>query len=368
MKRVRADEGDEGVRAVVECPYLDSVCRSRLDLDFEARCSVTLSPLNVYCCLVCGRFFQGRGPATVAYTHSLEASHHVFLALASGRVFCLPDGYEVLDRSLDDIRHVLKPRFGCDAVRALDRGPAVWSRSLDGREYLPGLVGLNNLKASDYAAVVVQALMRVRPLRDALLTGGGGAPEPLLLSRLGELARKLWNPRAFKGHVSPHQFLQAVATASGGRFTADRSADPVDFLAWLLNTLRRCAARAAPLAHLAPRLRHPFPLPPPRTAATLATPSQTWWTPASGASSAWSRCARAGGRGGRRSSAPRSSCWAWSCRRRLCLLTRWRRTSCPRRPWPACWPSSTGCGRARRRGGGGAGTRWCRRRDTWCCT
>lgn len=273
MKRVREDEGDEGVRAVVECPYLDSVCRPRLDLDFEARCSVTLSPLNVYCCLVCGRFFQGRGPATVAYTHSLEASHHVFLALASGRVFCLPDGYEVLDRSLDDIRHVLKPRFSCEAVRALDRGPAVWSRGLDGREYLPGLVGLNNLKASDYAAVVVQALMRVRPLRDALLTGGGRAPEPQLLSRLGELARKLWNPRAFKGHVSPHQFLQAVATASGGRFTADRSADPVDFLAWLLNTLRRCAARAAPLAHLAPRLRHPFPLPPPE-------PQRLWRRPA----------------------------------------------------------------------------------------
>ena len=30
-------------------------------------------------------------------------------------------------------------------------------RSLDGSEYMPGLVGLNNMKANDYVNVVVQA-------------------------------------------------------------------------------------------------------------------------------------------------------------------------------------------------------------------
>lgn len=37
--------------------------------------------------------------------------------------------------------------------------------------------------------------------------------------------------------VSPHEFMQAVMTASGKRFTIEKQSDPVDFLTWLLNTL-----------------------------------------------------------------------------------------------------------------------------------
>lgn len=33
---------------------------------------------------------------------------------------------------------------------------ARWVRSLDGSEYMPGLVGLNNMKANDYVNVIVQ--------------------------------------------------------------------------------------------------------------------------------------------------------------------------------------------------------------------
>ena len=29
-----------------------------LDFDFEKCCSVSLSPINVYACLVCGKYFQ----------------------------------------------------------------------------------------------------------------------------------------------------------------------------------------------------------------------------------------------------------------------------------------------------------------------
>jgi U4/U6.U5 tri-snRNP-associated protein 2 len=39
-----------------------------------------------------------------------------------------------------------------------------------------------------------------------------------LAQRFGELLRKLWNPRAFKTHVSPHEFLQAVVLCSEKRF------------------------------------------------------------------------------------------------------------------------------------------------------
>ena len=40
-----------------------------------------------------------------------------------------------------------------------------WARALDGSEYMPGLVGLNNMKRNDYANVVVQALVRIGPIR-----------------------------------------------------------------------------------------------------------------------------------------------------------------------------------------------------------
>jgi len=41
------------------CPYLDTINRSMLDFDFEKVCSVTLLNLNVYACLVCGKYYQG---------------------------------------------------------------------------------------------------------------------------------------------------------------------------------------------------------------------------------------------------------------------------------------------------------------------
>ena len=40
------------------CPYLDTINRSVLDFDFEKLCSVSLSRINVYACLVCGKYFQ----------------------------------------------------------------------------------------------------------------------------------------------------------------------------------------------------------------------------------------------------------------------------------------------------------------------
>lgn len=42
-----------------KCPYLDTIDRSVLDFDFEKQCCVTLTHLNVYACLVCGKFYQG---------------------------------------------------------------------------------------------------------------------------------------------------------------------------------------------------------------------------------------------------------------------------------------------------------------------
>ncbi len=87
-----------------------------LDFDFEKCCSICLSHVNVYVCLVCGKYFQvplwcraatlarlmidcfepplppqGRGPSTFAYTHSLETNHHMYMKLDTGKVRLLAE-------------------------------------------------------------------------------------------------------------------------------------------------------------------------------------------------------------------------------------------------------------------------------------
>ncbi|KAG8903118.1 hypothetical protein FRB99_003720 [Tulasnella sp. 403] len=240
--------------------YLDTVNRLALDFDFEKLCSVSLSNINVYGCLVCGKYFQGRGKSSYAYAHSIHDDHHVFINLETQKVYILPDGYEVQDPSLDDISAVLAPTFTKAQVVQMSSPSFVHKPSYDlsSRPYIPGFVGLNNIKRNDYLNVIIQALVHVPPLRDHLLlfkpkipvASTNTAPPVLkkartgpsmssseLLNRFAALAKKLWNPRLFKSQVSPHEFLQEVSRASGGKFKITEQGDPAEFLGWLLNKL-----------------------------------------------------------------------------------------------------------------------------------
>lgn len=215
--------------------YLDTISRTRLDFDFEKLCSVTLSNINVYACLVCGKYFSGRGHRTPAYFHALEEGHHVYINMETKKVWVLPEGYEVKNKSLDDIKVVCDPRFTQEEVRALDRTPKpAWD--LLGKKYIPGFVGLNNIKANDYLNVVVQALSHVAPLRNFLMLEDL-SNKPQLLQRFSTLVRKIWNPKAFKSHVSPHELIQEIALKSNKKFLLTEQADPVEFLSWFLNNL-----------------------------------------------------------------------------------------------------------------------------------
>ncbi|EQB53737.1 ubiquitin carboxyl-terminal hydrolase [Colletotrichum gloeosporioides Cg-14] len=216
--------------------YLDTIDRNVLDFDFEKLCSVSLSNINVYACLVCGRYYQGRGPKSHAYFHALDENHHVFINMQTQKVYVLPEGYEVKSKSLDDIKFVSDPRYTKQEVAALDRTPLRASFTLAGKEYAPGFVGMNNLKENDYLNVIVQALSHVAPLRNfCLLEDLSSRSE--LAKRFGILVRKIWNPRAFKAHVSPHELLQEISLLSSKRFTLTAQSDPVEFLSWFLNNL-----------------------------------------------------------------------------------------------------------------------------------
>ena len=45
----------------------------------------------------------GRGLKSHAYTHSIQEDHRVFLNLETKKFYCLPDNYQVIDQSLEDI-------------------------------------------------------------------------------------------------------------------------------------------------------------------------------------------------------------------------------------------------------------------------
>lgn len=123
--------------------YLDTIDRSVLDFDFEKLCSVTLSNINVYACLVCGKYYQGRGPKSHAYYHALEVGHHVYVNMQSKRVYVLPEGYEVKSKSLEDIKFVVDPQLSKDEVSRLDREPKD-ALDLGGKKYRPGMTIVSN--------------------------------------------------------------------------------------------------------------------------------------------------------------------------------------------------------------------------------
>ena len=233
-----------------DCPYLDTVQRSLLDFDLEPTCSVTLETgPHIYGCLVCGKFFRGRGRQTPAYTHAVEESHFVFVHLTKGTFHCLPDDYEIQDNSLSDVRAALHPRFAKDQIVSLDYNTEL-SRDLLGRRYLPGFVGLNNLHKTDCINAVAQALAHVPPLRNYFLQqsaidSNSAHTTNMHKHRLayhvtecfGELVRKIWSDTRFKSHVDPHRLVQAVAAASKKKFQVGLQAEAGELVAWLLHQL-----------------------------------------------------------------------------------------------------------------------------------
>lgn len=221
---------------------------------------MSLSNINIYGCLVCGKYFQGRGRSSYAYAHAIHDDHHVFINLETTKVsvhyahlyfhivirpfrevYVLPDGYPVSDPSLEDISFVLAPSFTRGSIANLSSPSHLLKPSYDlsHRPYIPGYIGLNDIKRNDYMNVIIHSLLHIPPLRDYLLLSAVRGKEPELLKRFAALAKKVWNPRLFKSQVSPHDFLQEVGRASAGKFRLEQQGDPAEFLGWLLNYMHK---------------------------------------------------------------------------------------------------------------------------------
>lgn len=246
----RANNSTEAVRDGAACPYMDTVTPSTLDFDLPPTCSISLQSHNVYICLICGKYLQGRSPSSHAYAHSLHVGHHLYLSVSSETVYCLPDGYQVIDPSFRELISALHPKFAKEDIAELDVVP-VRIRVLDGSLRLRGVVPLDNLHAIDYANSVFQLLLRPPPVRDLLLKeyagtdivnstgttdGSTDSVQSELASALAALCAKLWASQAYRAHVAPHELMQLVSRASKGRFGLLKQADPFSFMAWLLNS------------------------------------------------------------------------------------------------------------------------------------
>jgi U4/U6.U5 tri-snRNP-associated protein 2 len=183
----------------------------------------------------------------------------VYINLQTLKVYVLPESYEVKSAALDDIKYVVNPTFTKSQVVRLDKDNED-KYTLTNEKYLPGtrqgvtytdvgFVGLNNLKANDYTNVVVQLLTHVPPLRNFFMLENLESRAELcwffletaltIVKRFSLMTRKIWNPRAFKGHVSPHEFLQQVTATTKNHFRVDVQGDPADFLTRLLNDLHK---------------------------------------------------------------------------------------------------------------------------------
>eukprot|EP01039_Chlorochromonas_danica_P005337 gene5337-5872_t len=223
----------------VKCPFLDTINRQVLDFDSDKLCSVTLTNRNVYICLVCGKYFEGRGRSTPAFTHSLQCGHFVFLNVDSGRAYCLPDSYEIFDSSLDDIRRCLSPSFTVTDIDTLG-STALLARDVHGVTYLPGFVGLNNLHITDDLNVILHTLGHIEPLREFFLQPGLYASRcSALVREFGLVLRKLWSAENFKSTVSPQELVHRLSVDSKRRFATGKRSEAVDLLIWLLNALKK---------------------------------------------------------------------------------------------------------------------------------
>lgn len=286
------------------CPYLDTIQRSVLDFDMEPTCQVSLeSGPHIYACLICGSYFRGRGVHTPAYTHAVETSHYVFVHLSNYTFHCIPDDIYDMNNpkssdmaTLKDIKDALNPICTIRDVMKLDQKntdinsindnnnnvssnatsektissnqqqvlqnqqvaqPAIVSRDLFGRRYIPGFVGLSNLNKTDCINSVVQALAHVKPIRDYFLlqlhhVNNGHSADinrgnannnrsnksaELVTNAFGELVRQLWSPYRFKSHIDPHILVNAIIAASNKRFKVGIQSEAGELMAWLLHQL-----------------------------------------------------------------------------------------------------------------------------------
>lgn len=95
------------------CPYLAEINRKLLDFDFEKLCSVSLSNLNVYGCLCCGKYFQG-APRAPALFRIFPVLFHRTISAVTDEIF----NFNCVFTSYGSISHSIFEFCGVSAARS----------------------------------------------------------------------------------------------------------------------------------------------------------------------------------------------------------------------------------------------------------
>ncbi|KAK6200527.1 ubiquitin specific protease [Scheffersomyces amazonensis] len=222
----------------VSTDYKDSINREVLNFDFEKLCNVTLSNSNVYCCLTCGKYFQGRSISSPAYNHTLNNDHHIFINLKNQKFYIIPENQEI--EPIQDIIDYLDPKYTKEDILNL---PEI-STDLHNKQYKVGYVGLDNISNNDYENVIIQALSHIPSIRDFYLKlsyreklQNQISKKSPLNDRFGILIRKIWSKHLYRNHISPHELLQYISSVTKGTFSLTVQNSPKKFLIWFLNQL-----------------------------------------------------------------------------------------------------------------------------------
>ncbi|SCU78734.1 LADA_0A07228g1_1 [Lachancea dasiensis] len=213
---------------------LDEVDLKKLDIDRERVCSITLSPLNVYACLKCGKFLQGRKENSVAFQHSIQEDHHAFMNLHTGKAYILPENYQLGDNPLlERIRLFIAPSYTPQQISELP----VQCFDIFNNAYWTGLVRLNDNNNSSHITVALQLIARIPPIRDFLLLTASDKFEDELLNRLSLLIKRIWSSHLLKCHLSPHEILHHLSLTNSSLLTPKNTPEPKDIFLWIINRL-----------------------------------------------------------------------------------------------------------------------------------
>lgn len=257
-KRRLSDNRTHGLDKKFKGEPLDNELRrninlQKLDFDLPVQCSVNHSTNDVYGCLQCGKFFQGRDQQSPAFKHSIASRtdnlpHNMFVNLVTRKFYWLPRNVKVDIEGiglLTQLQCCIKPSFSKDMIETF---PQLCHDTIDKEEYINGFIGINGNNHSslktDHISVILLLMAHINPIRDYFLLYQGKYGQTFELFEIVSLImKKLWSPTILRPHVSSSKLVDHLmikydsVLLKGGVVY-----NPRTVLLWLINKLTQPSA------------------------------------------------------------------------------------------------------------------------------
>lgn len=227
----------------------------KLDFELPVCCSINLSTNNIYCCLQCGNFFQGRSQHSPAFQHSITSrtnttQHNLFVNLQTTEFFWLPQNIKVnldeidndsLKALLIQLKCCIKPTFNNDLIKKI---PYSCYTLIDKDKYITGFIGINQSHSSNLSIrhinVILLLLAHIKPIRDYFLLSTkmeNKISNNRLINIVSLLIQKLWSPVLLRPHISSSELINNLMIEHNSIFLKDgiNNNNPRTILNWLIN-------------------------------------------------------------------------------------------------------------------------------------